>query len=267
MPLRRCAAYERMNNNIRGCFARVGWKLLLEAAAECGEAAEHAKCTRLLASAQLPRLALSFRKCAAFTDEAAHILARTLPNSLEEVRLEFVTSSATTDGGNAVFHGVFARIDLHGLRVIEMNDCLLSCEIPEAICSCSSLVSLTLAGNRMHGPIPPSLGKCRCLKELRCQNNHFTGAVPAELGHCPLTLVRLNGNALTGLLPPELGSCVHLTELRIHNNQLSGPVPAALNACLMLRNLNVDAPMLDGLPEALRRRQQSGALLVNHARR
>mgnify|MGYP002841664298 CR=1 FL=1 len=39
---------------------------------------------------------------------------------------------------------------LANLRVLEMNDCLLSCEIPAAIGQCVALEELTLAGKGSH---------------------------------------------------------------------------------------------------------------------
>eukprot|EP00966_Prymnesium_polylepis_P192263 4456118-Prymnesium_polylepis.1 len=55
-------------------------------------------CAKLQQSG-LVSLSLSMRSCAEFTDDAARLLASSLPASLEEVRLELVGSSATNAGG------------------------------------------------------------------------------------------------------------------------------------------------------------------------
>lgn len=179
-------------------FASVGWKPLLV------QPEDHAKCSKKLAVSAIKSLAISFRNTPLFTDDAARALADALPRTLEEIRLEFTTSAATS--GNVVLNAVFERVNLTGIRVLEMSDCLLSCEIPEAIGELSAVDQLTLAGNKMVGSLPAALGRCRKLREIRCQNNQFTGELPTELGDCSeLELVRLNGNKFTGTLPASLG--------------------------------------------------------------
>jgi len=260
-PLAECAEYEKMNNNVRGFFAASSWKLLI------GRDEDHAKCTSRLAVSGIHELAISFRGCAVFTDIEAHVLAGALPKALEEVRLEFTQSGCTSEGGNTVFGAVFTRINIANVRVLEMSDCLLTCAIPDAIGEMASLTHLTLAGNKMTGPIPAALGRCSKLRDMRCQNNCFEGPLPPEFGDCTaLTLVRLNGNKLSGTLPETLSKLTELFELRIQFNQLVAPVPQSMSLCTKLITLAVDEPVLEGLPEEMVRRRETGELYVNKPR-
>jgi hypothetical protein len=153
------------------------------------------------------------------------------------------------------------------VRVLEMSDCLLTCAIPDAIGEMASLTHLTLAGNKMTGPIPAALGRCSKLRDMRCQNNCFEGPLPPEFGDCTaLTLVRLNGNKLSGTLPETLSKLTELFELRIQFNQLVAPVPQSMSLCTKLITLAVDEPVLEGLPEEMVRRRETGELYVNKPR-
>ena len=96
---------------------------------------------RVLGRSGIHQLAISFRGCSPFTDVEANTLALALPTTLKEVcspsseqlispsislshptyliwqvRLEFVESGATSEGGNAVLASVFVRIDLSHVR-------------------------------------------------------------------------------------------------------------------------------------------------------
>ena len=66
---------------------------------------------------------------------------------------------------------------------------------------------------------------------------------------------------LTGPIPEELGECKALKMLVLGDNQLTGPIPEALGKCEALEMLFLDAAQKEGIPEALRQRQQAGRLL------
>ena len=193
------------------------------------------------------------------TDDTARLLARSLPSTLVEVKLELVDSGATPEGGAALLDGVIQRIQLHALCILDMNDCMLHCALPKELGKCGVLEVLAFAGNRMTGSIPPELGQCTQLRQLKLQNNRLDGPVPEELGQCVhLTLVRLNGNQLEGVLPASLGRCTELKELRIHANQLTGTL-TALAECAALVELSCDKVLLaEPLPDGLREREQAG---------
>ncbi len=246
-------AYDRMNAQLQGLFAMAGWPQLLN------DPEQLAKCSSRLAASGAYRLVQSFRSCTAMTDDTARLLARSLPSTLVEVKLELVDSGATPEGGAALLDGVIQRVQLHALCILDMNDCMLHCALPKELGKCGKLEVLAFAGNRMTGSIPPELGLCTQLRQLKLQNNRLDGPVPEELGQCVhLTLVRLNGNQLEGVLPASLGRCTELKELRIHANQLSGTL-SALAECAALVELSCDKALLaEPLPDGLREREQAG---------
>ena len=196
-------------------------------------------------------------------------MAQSLPVPLEELRLEFATSSATSEGGNAVFRGLFSRVTLENLRVLEMNDCLLSCQIPPEIGLCVALEELTLAGNKMCGEIPAEIGDCLALRQVRsarraspsprllppplCPPSRRKAPRPPFMPppaspsvHAPpASQVRCQNNRLTGRLPEELGRCP-LELVRLNGNQLSGELPATLGDCLELYELRIQNNKLSG---------------------
>ena len=65
---------------------------------------------------------------------------------------------------------------------------------------------------------------------------------------------------LTGPIPEVLGECKALKVLMLHYNQLTGPIPEVLGECEALEWLWLDDAQKEGIPEALRQRQQAGDL-------
>jgi len=257
-PLAVHTKYDDANARLHGSFVAHAFRLLLEkgdAMQPNGERLRHSG---------LKRYGMSFRDSKAFTDATAQLLATTLPPTLEEIRLEITASGATSVGGNALLLRGAMRLQLPTLRVLEMNDCLLTCAIPDAIGECVALEELILSGNKMAGPLPRTVGGCVSLRMLHAQNNEFNGELPAELSGCvKLSSLRLNGNQLAGPIPPELGRCAALTSLRLTNNQLVGPLPEELADCVTLAELNVDDTLLEQLPARLKARKDAGELAVN----
>ena len=87
----RCLAshnsYELTNQRLQGKFAAAAFRLWLEAGQDMD------KCCHKIALSQLNKLAISFRDCAALTDETCRLLAANLPSTLEEVRSSTLYSS------------------------------------------------------------------------------------------------------------------------------------------------------------------------------
>ena len=148
-----------MNAKLHAIFVVAGWRLLLEAGRDM-----HAPCA-LLASSSVRKMALDMRGCAVFTDAVAALLAESLPTTLEEVRLECGQPDSpdiamTITGGRALLEGVFSRVALSSLRILEMSDCMLSGALPDAIGECTALEQITIGGNQLSGVIPEGLGRC-----------------------------------------------------------------------------------------------------------
>ena len=157
--LPQCAAYDKINTTFHAIFVAEGWRLLLEAGRDM-----HAPCA-ILAASGMKRMALNLRGCVAFTDALAALLAQSLPTTLEEVRLECGQPDSpdiamTITGGRALLEGVFSRVALSSLRILEMSDCMLSGALPDAIGECTALEQITIGGNQLSGVIPEGLGRC-----------------------------------------------------------------------------------------------------------
>jgi len=257
--LDQCPEYEKFDECLVARFVAGNWRPLVEAGADMSHYAPS------LGASSIARLALSFRGCQQCDDAMASLLAASLPRSLEELRTELVGSAATSEGGRALLDGLLERVERRALRVIGMHDCLLSGPVPPALAECTSLHTLDLAGNALSGAIPESLSCCVALRVLVMQNNQLSGPIPDGLGMCVrLERLKLNGNKLEGGVPAALSRCQALQELRLQKNPLLfGPLPSALGECVALVHLSVDDTLLLGLPDELRRRQESGALTLN----
>ncbi|CAN4107741.1 unnamed protein product [Withania somnifera] len=94
---------------------------------------------------------------------------------------------------------------------------------------------LTLANNKIIGPIPRSIGMAPNLLEILLLNNLLTGCIPYELGLLKKAIVIDVGfNMLTGSLPCSLGCLESVEQLSFAGNLLYGQVPEMICS---LRNL------------------------------
>jgi len=106
------------------------------------------------------------------------------------------------------------------------------------------VVSLSLRGNNLRGPLHASIGQLDRLASLDLSRNWITGSIPAEVGD--LALLReltLSANAFVGELPSELGGLDSLRDFRAAATSLSGRVPAGF-ADLDLESLHLSATAL-----------------------
>ncbi|KAL7176581.1 hypothetical protein ACSBR2_030004 [Camellia fascicularis] len=128
-------------------------------------------------------------------------------------------------------------------------------EVPSSIGNLTSLITLNLGENNIHGSIPPTLGNCHSLLELDLYKNNFNGSIPLEIMSLSSisTSLTLDHNALTGFLPSEIGSLKNLANMDVSYNKLSGPIPNTLSNCLSLEWLHLEANSFEGeIPQSLR---------------
>lgn len=121
-------------------------------------------------------------------------------------------------------------------------------------CSGGQVSSLTLAANKLSGPLPDAIGELSALTQLDLTGNQINGAIPPALGRlAALTDLSLGGNLLEGSIPPELGQLSLLAALDLGNNRLSGSIPARLGALENLTGmLYLDGNQLEGpIPTAV----------------
>uniref|UniRef100_K3YQC5 Leucine-rich repeat-containing N-terminal plant-type domain-containing protein n=1 Tax=Setaria italica TaxID=4555 RepID=K3YQC5_SETIT len=174
-----------------------------------------------------------------------------------------------------------ARIDgFENLRVLAIEYCLLSGEIPFWIAELANLEMLFLEGNRLSGPIPAWINTLEYLFYLDISNNNLTGEIPTTLMamtmltsektaahldprvfHLPVyrgpslqyripiafpKALYLSGNKFTGVIPPEIGHLKALTKLDISFNNLTGPIPPSICNLTNLQLLDLSNNNLTG---------------------
>ncbi|WVZ72317.1 hypothetical protein U9M48_020799 [Paspalum notatum var. saurae] len=133
---------------------------------------------------------------------------------------------------------------LQHLNNLDLSQNYFSGKIPANLCSCSSLVSLTLSSNQLHGRVPPELGdKLTRLKGLSLFGNSFTGTIPASLANL---ILDLGLNHLEGTITPDLGSIRGLQWLSLGYNALSDELPRSLLNLSSLTMLQLQGNMLHG---------------------
>merc|ERR1740139_88570 len=119
-----------------------------------------------------------------------------------------------------------------------------------------NLEELSLASNRLSGPLPTGLGQCARMRLLSLRGNRLNGAVPASLARCQLLEhLDLGRNKLSGALPAALAQLKSLRALYLDNNDFEF-APRELERCSLLRQLSLeDNPRLqmDLLPAGLTR--------------
>ncbi|CAL5414381.1 unnamed protein product [Camellia sinensis] len=122
-------------------------------------------------------------------------------------------------------------------------------ELPSSHGNSTSLITLYLHENSIHGSIPPSLGNCHSLLTLLLHKNNLNGSIPLEIMSLSSisTFLRLDHNiALTSSLPSEVGSLKNLGYMDVSYNRLSGPIPSTISNCLSLEWLLLEANSFEG---------------------
>jgi Leucine-rich repeat (LRR) protein len=139
------------------------------------------------------------------------------------------------------------------LTYLDLEENQLVSNIPESLCTATSLSSLYLYGNSLTGTLPSCFGSLSNLKGLQLQRNSLSGPIPLEL--CKLnhlTQLALYENALTGGIPDCLSGLSLLTILELQHNDLGGTLPETLCELTKLQYLVLNANGLTGtLPSCL----------------
>jgi hypothetical protein len=112
----------------------------------------------------------------------------------------------------------------------------------------SRVISLSLSGFGLQGPVPSSLQYCRAATTLDLSGNALEGQIPPALCDWMPFLVNLDlsDNRLSGPLPAELAKCNFLNSLKLSGNSLSGQIPASLTRLARLKSLDLSGNRLDG---------------------
>ena len=135
------------------------------------------------------------------------------------------------------------------LRVVELQleNRLLSGQIPPELGALTGLKRLELGGNELSGAIPRQLGNLESLTVLDLAQNSLTGEIPPELGNLRnLEGLALGSNELTGNIPPQLGNLRDLFTLNLQFNELTGGIPETLGRLSGLNGLHLRDNQLTG---------------------
>ncbi|KAG4922163.1 hypothetical protein JHK86_050976 [Glycine max] len=112
----------------------------------------------------------------------------------------------------------------------------LSGNIPQSLCSSSSMLVLDFSYNHLNGKIPECLTQSERLVVLNLQHNKFYGSIPDKFPvSCVLRTLDLNSNLLWGSIPKSLANCTSLEVLDLGNNQVDDGFPCFLKTISTLR--------------------------------
>lgn len=127
-------------------------------------------------------------------------------------------------------------------------DCNQICEIPEGLCRCKKLRSLSLGQNKILR-VPPAIGSLIALEELHLEDNELSD-LPEELVKCSnLKILDLRLNLLTRL-PDVVTRLSSLTHLYLFETSLT-QLPPDIDQLQNLRSLDVRENQLRILPPAI----------------
>ncbi|CAN6715909.1 unnamed protein product [Malus baccata var. baccata] len=115
--------------------------------------------------------------------------------------------------------------------------------IPLGIENLVNLVEIGMDDNYFSGSLPEGIGRLQKLEELYLYNNSFSGPIPPSLGNLTsLTKLFLDDNIFVGNIPPSLGGCHNLLELGFSGNNLTGTIPKEIFG---LSSLSISLRMYD----------------------
>ncbi|MED6216232.1 hypothetical protein PIB30_005494 [Stylosanthes scabra] len=117
----------------------------------------------------------------------------------------------------------------------------------------TTLTSVYLGGNQIHGQIPKELGNLVNLILLTMENNHLTGTIPTSFSKLTkMQFMALEENNLFGEIPSSISNLSQLFRLGLGSNMLSGNIPSTLANCKNLQQLYLSYNNLSGhIPSSL----------------
>ncbi|KAK8592446.1 hypothetical protein V6N13_063024 [Hibiscus sabdariffa] len=137
-------------------------------------------------------------------------------------------------------------VKLPHIKIVDFTRNYLNGKIPPEWTS-TKLENLSVAVNRLSGPIPDYLANITTLLSLSLESNMFSGSIPPSLGKLVnLDKLILNANNLTGELPRALTKLTKLTEFRIGSNNFTGRMPDIFQNWKQLQKLEIQASGFEG---------------------
>ncbi|KAM3268456.1 hypothetical protein P3S67_031397 [Capsicum chacoense] len=134
------------------------------------------------------------------------------------------------------------------VNVIDSSLTNLVGSIPTQIGEVHGIRSVSLSGNKIHGPIPESLCQAaNVLQVLDLSNNSMSGTIRRNLSNCKsLIYLNLGENKLTGTVPKELERVTSLRYLDLNGNEFEGSFPTAIQKFQDLEMLNLAGNRFEG---------------------
>ncbi|KAL3367420.1 hypothetical protein AABB24_011916 [Solanum stoloniferum] len=179
-------------------------------------------------------LVLSCAVCSAVQSDIDCL--KSIKDSFEDP-LKFLNTTWQFDNQTEGFICKFAGIqcwhpDETRVLSISLPDMGLKGKFPRGLENCTSITSLDLSSNNLHGSIPTNISKIiRFVVMLDLSSNNLSGDIPVNLANCSfLNSLRLDHNQFTGQIPPEIALLGRLKNFNVANNQLFGPVPRFINS-------------------------------------
>ncbi|KAI6698253.1 hypothetical protein NL676_018372 [Syzygium grande] len=112
------------------------------------------------------------------------------------------------------------------LTTLWLDRNLLHGSIPSHIVNLVNLEILSLFENKLSGSIPQSIGELSNLQVLRLDHNILSGIIPSTIGNATsLNILLLSDNMLEGSIPDSIGNFTSLKELDLSRNNLAGALP------------------------------------------
>jgi Leucine-rich repeat (LRR) protein len=103
-------------------------------------------------------------------------------------------------------------------------------ELIMSLSNCTKLLSLALGSNNFQGVFPPSLANLSTtMQSIYLDHNKIHGGIPSDMWRLRnLTFLGLRGNFLSGSIPPSIGELYNLGLLDLSRNNISGEIPPTL---------------------------------------
>ncbi|KAB1222516.1 hypothetical protein CJ030_MR2G024886 [Morella rubra] len=134
--------------------------------------------------------------------------------------------------------------------IVRMNltDSSLQGRVPKSLKNCTSLVEVSIEGNRLIGDISEDFGVYPHLKILHLNYNSFYGRISSNWGqYCgEFGSMRIRGNNISGSIPPEIRNCTQLHVLDVSLNIIVGVIPKELGKLTSLEQLMLNGNQLSG---------------------
>ncbi|KAJ9171064.1 hypothetical protein P3X46_019114 [Hevea brasiliensis] len=143
----------------------------------------------------------------------------------------------------------YKKNQVKGMINLNLDNNLLSGEIPDCWMNWPELWFLTLNNNNLSGNIPKSIGALTSLKSLHLRNNNLSGEIPLSLQNCSkLTSLDIGENELIGHIPTWIGERLsNLVILNFRANKFHGHIPKELCHLASLQILDLSHNNLSGI--------------------